>query len=921
MQNQDSSKTAVSAPFERKILRAKLATVFEQLWVRTWLLLAVFAAFLLISYAGIWPTLGSGLHIALLSAFGIALLAAITSMARVNWPKRDEAIRRLEKASGVPHRPASSYEDTLTASASSPETQALWQAHRDRMARLLKRLTPGTPAPRTDRFDPYAVRAAALLAVVVSTGLLGDTAWERITSAFQFSHKATYTEARLDAWITPPPYSARPPVMLADGSGSKAQAAPETRRVELATSTQSAGSSTSEAPEVPEHSALIVRASGIGSSKLSIEIDTGEPGAKSASTEILTAEPPKDKRRPADEVQEVRAELRRTATIKAYAGSAEVARWHVRVTPDAPPTISLSRPPELTPRGSLKLTYRADDDFGVASAKAILKKAPAPPRDPAKDWSRPAPPKGPRPPLERPPELTLRLPKANAKEASGHTYFELASHPWAGMKVVMTLEATDVAGQVGRSVPFEMILPERQFTKPLARAVAEQRRKLLDDPRYRSDVIKALNALTLEPEGFIDDARVYLGLRSVYHRLGLGHDRAAMRSSVDQLWQIALRIEDGSLSDAERRLKEAQDKLAKALEDGASEEEIKQLMSELRQAFNDFMKQLAEQNGKNGEQPEGQNPDQQSLAQEDLERMMRNLEDLAKNGSREQAQQMLSEMQDLMERLQSGQVDQAQQQRNQEMMQAMEELGDMVGQQQELMDDTFQEQRGGDEKNGGQNGKSQKPPPGLKGLGGDGKQGKGGGPPGKSDRAQQGRGQGGPQGEGQEGQQGPGSQLGSGKQGGGKGGLSERQRELRDRLGKLQQELREKGAAGAGKKLSNAEEAMEAAEQALEDGDFGEATEQQGRALEEMRDGAQSMAQQMLRNMPQRLGQGGDSPRDPLGRPQRSQGPDLGTSVKVPDQIDIQRAREILEELRRRLGETTRGQIELDYLDRLLRRF
>ncbi len=61
----------------------------------------------------------------------------------------------------------------------------------------------------------------------------------------------------------------------------------------------------------------------------------------------------------------------------------------------------------------------------------------------------------------------------------------------------MTLEATDVAGQTGRSVSFEMILPERNFTKPLARAVVEQRRKLMDDPRYRGSVMKALDALTL----------------------------------------------------------------------------------------------------------------------------------------------------------------------------------------------------------------------------------------------------------------------------------------------------------------------------------------------------------------------------------------------------------------------------------------
>ena len=65
----------------------------------------------------------------------------------------------------------------------------------------------------------------------------------------------------------------------------------------------------------------------------------------------------------------------------------------------------------------------------------------------------------------------------------------------------------------------------------------------------------------------------------------------------------------------------------------------------------------------------------------------------------------------------------------------------------------------------------------------------------------------------------------------------------------------------------------------------------------------------------------GNSGRDPLGRPDRSNRPDLGLSVKVPDQIDIQRAREVLDELRRRLGEPQRPAIELDYLERLIRSY
>ncbi len=81
------------------------------------------------------------------------------------------------------------------------------------------------------------------------------------------------------------------------------------------------------------------------------------------------------------------------------------------------------------------------------------------------------------------------------------------------------------------------------------------------------------------------------------------------------------------------------------------------------------------------------------------------------------------------------------------------------------------------------------------------------------------------------------------------------------------------------------------------------------------------MAEQMMENGEGQPGQGESSNngRDPLGRPDRTNRPDLGLSVKVPDEIDIQRAREVLDELRRRLGEPQRPAVELDYLERLIR--
>jgi hypothetical protein len=84
------------------------------------------------------------------------------------------------------------------------------------------------------------------------------------------------------------------------------------------------------------------------------------------------------------------------------------------------------------------------------------------------------------------------------------------------------------------------------------------------------------------------------------------------------------------------------------------------------------------------------------------------------------------------------------------------------------------------------------------------------------------------------------------------------------------------------------------------------------------------MAEQMMGEGQPGPGPGGQTPsalnEDPLGRMRRTEGPDLGTTVRVPDEIDVQRARRILDELRRRLGDPARPQLELDYLERLLPR-
>jgi uncharacterized protein (TIGR02302 family) len=877
-----TAASPIDSRFARKVRASRWALLFERLWPRVWLILGLVGLFLLVSLAGFWPLLSDPVHYLSLAAFALAAIAAVVYALRTPFPSRDDAIRRIERTSGVPHRPATSYEDTVTANADDPRTAAIWQAHRSRLAAALARLRVGPPQPRTDRRDPIALRGLLVLGVVALLALVGDSASDRLRSAFRFNSARAIADARLDAWVTPPSYTGKAPVMLSDGAR---------------------GPATPEDPpklfDVPDRSVLIVRTSGKGLGAPSLDV-FAEGSTERQHVEAKAPEAGKSSASNID-IAEIRYELRKSAEIRVLAGGAELARWSFYVRPDKAPVIAIAKQPERTRRGSMKLNYTVEDDYGVVSAGVDVQRDHSgdKPADPNKKWTIPDALKGPRPPREPPPAITLRLPRPGQKQAE--TYVDFGPHPYAGREVILTLEAKDVAGNVGHSKPMKIVLPQRIFQKPLARAVIEQRAKLMDDPRYVSLVKRALEALTIEPEGFIDSTSVYLGMRSAIRSLDRDTSREGLKTINDGLWELALRIEDGDMSDAEKALKDAQDKLAEALEKNAPDSEIDKLMQELREAMSKFVEQLQ----KNAQEapPEGLDQQNQQLSQQDLDQMMKNLEDMTKSGARDQAQQMLSQLRDMLERLQSGQMNKQQAERGQQMQKKLDELGGLVGRQQRLMDETYSKRR------------QETPGAPTRGKGGKENQLQNGDPSTEQD------GQSGQSGQAQQQGQGGQGQSGQGQQGqkGQKGSLSEQQQALKEELEKLRQELEKLGAGQD--ELNKARDAMENAQKSLEQNDKDTALGDQSEALDQMRKGAEKMAEGMSKGGSSRYGENGDQPRDPLGRPQRFQGPDAGNSVKVPDEIDMQRAREILEELRKRLAQPARPTQELDYYERLLRRF
>jgi uncharacterized protein (TIGR02302 family) len=573
-----------------------------------------------------------------------------------------------------------------------------------------------------------------------------------------------------------------------------------------------------------------------------------------------------------------------TVHVRAPSGQPQ---WKFTATPDRAPTIALAKDPERQARGSLQLSYKIEDDYGVTEAQAHFVARPS-------DVSKIDAPKAatePRPLFDAP-QFALVLPNARTRNGVGQTVKDLSEDPYAGADVTLTLTAKDEGGNEGHSEPFNMRLPERLFTKPLPRALIEQRRILALDANQNAQVYAALDALMIAPELFTPEAGQYLGLYSVERQLEAAHSDDALREVVASLWALAVTIEDGDITDVDKALRAAQDALKQALERGASDEEIKRLTENLRAALDNFMRQLAEQLRNNPQQlARPLDPNTRVMRQQDLNNMIERMERLSRSGDKEAAKQLLEQLQEMLENLQMAQPGQS---GDSDMEQALNELGDMIRKQQQLRDKTFKQ--------------------------------------GQDSRRDHARGKQGDQ---------------------GMGDLQQDQQGLRDRLKKLQQELAKRGM-GQGQRgekgqqgeqgqqgqpggdqegdedgLGQADSAMGDASGKLGEGNADGAVDSQGKALDALRKGAQSLAEAMQQGEGDgqgdgpgnRMGrqQGANNGNDPLGRPLhgREYGDDY--TVKIPGEIDVQRVRRILEELRRRLGDSQRPQIELDYLERLLK--
>jgi len=758
------------------------------------------------------------------------MLAAAGLVLRLHKPQRLDIDHYIEQKTGLPFQPLITQNDhCVTADAMS---MMLWHEHRHRMQQRLQDLKIGQPLANMPKYDPYGLRSLIFLSFTVAFAYSFSPNAGKLSDAFAFSSSSVnLPQMRIDAWIDPPEYTNLAPIYLSMDDIGKEGGEIKNQRL------------------LPIGSVVNFRIVDAGG-RVDLTYETNGKPRTSLDYETVTSQ---------DNIQLYQLTLTEDAHLQLMTPQGE-RQWMFAVMEDAPPHIDWVAPPRRSLNSMLELSYQIDDDYGVNKAWASIRRVEHfQQKERLTETSEVKTALGEIETNEAialydAPQIELILPRGLKGEAA--THHDLTNHPWAGMEVEIMLHAQDGAGNIATTQSLIVTLPQRVFGNPLARAVIEQRRLLIQNPANHFLVSDMLASLLIRPGQTIGNAVHIIALQSAWTRLSYVDDRPSLRSLTDYLWQIALGIENDGVNAAAARLKQAQQALRDALRNGASQAEIERLMRQLRQAMQDYIAALAERN--QGEASSDM-AERQILQPDELERKLQQLEEMAQLGSRGAAEQLLSELEDLLDNLQvmQGQNGQGEMNRGARspMQQNMDNLADQMRRQQELMNETdrlIQEWQRGERSD--------------------------------EDYAAQ------------------------------MEGLARNQEMLRDEWNALQRSIEGQGME-IGEAASDAEQAMGQARDALRAEDGSSATNQQGQALEAMRRAGQDMMQAMRDGGQGQERQSGS--RDPLGRERQNGQAFQESDTKIPGEIDIERARRILDEIRSRFGHMT-PQLERQYLERLL---
>ena len=809
-------------------------------------------------FAGLWmfqipAMLGNGLPVLSVVVFVPGFLYFLFSdFRKFRFPSAEHIDRRIEADSKIRHRPIATLKDKL----SNPEktdTRNLWTASRMHTVLMLPALKVGHPKALLASRDPRALRLAALMFFILGMAVSGPNWNERIIDGLTplTFDEGVQADDDINLWITPPEYTRLEQVIL-KGTGKNV-----------------------DKLMIPAGSIVKVRIHG-GIGEPALFIDERSRTLKKAENDNY--------------LLEMKIVPGQTLSIRQMMMTR--AKWNFELVHDSAPTITMKGEPEELSGGPVRFPMMVFDDYGVKTLDVNMH------LDPSVEDA----------PLGKPFHETRSIMSPAKSEFEIQPVYDLTSHPWAGLPVLLTFTVQDHLGQKAVSTEVAMTLPERSFTHPVAKALIEFRKQLTWNPASDYEKIgRQIESLLTIPDSYQHDIVVFLAIRSAASRLLHANPPTAgiAESLISLLWDTALRIEDGNLTLAARHVRDMQAALENALKNlDTPNEEIAELMRKLRESMAEFFTEMQRELQKR--MAEGENmpmipPEMMSqiINPDALADFIDQMEAQILSGDRQSAQEMLSQLQRMMDTMDPSMA--APMPPDMQMMsEGISELQQLIEQQEELLNQTRTQLEMLDTLSGAAPDYGDLLPPDTEAIE---ELEMGEMPPLPEAPEQLAR-----------------PAINTKENGAEQEALRFILGQLMLRAGETLEEIP--------KNMGMAEREMHNSAGALTSNMPDISIPHQEAALEYLKESQQQLSQQMMARMQQMGGMSfsaGGMRYDPLGRPyggeENEGGMFPGSRVKIPEESERKKAQEILRLLRRRSGELDRPDEELDYFQRLLRQF
>ncbi len=787
----------------RMVIWTRCVLFWEQIWPRLWGALIVSGVFLLVVLFDLLQMLPPFVHATVLVATGLLFLFFLyRGFQSVFWPSQRAALIRLETDNGLHHHPLLALLDQPARKKLSGQAEIIWLTHQNRMIRSVRRIRRPSPRSYLYKKDPYSLRALLILLLVLGAIEARFDWQDRFGRAFHIAQEQSVAgNWTLDIWITPPPHT---------GLGS--------RYISL----------NAADIETYDEAGLLRFAQ---HSEIMIRLAQYKTGADLSFSTGIFEEPFQNLSQGAYSYETV---FDQGSQLIIKNDDDVLFRQSVDLLPDRAPQVSAKIQEDRLGRGQLRLSFAAEDDFGLNEVALSIRKAEGASSEPF--------------------ELTRVV---SGKKATGMFSRNLADHPWAGQRVIITPKAVDNFGQTALGDALEAVLPQRHFRHPVAVRLIAIRRDLYQ-PSAEDRIFGQfeLRKILTSPHMFDGDVTVYLALKVASQRLRHYTQDDEMNRIRAILWEVALRLDEGAAGTQRNVLEDLSQKMQDMMAQGSDNAAMEALFEQMNQSLDQYLQRMIESNAQMQEFKEAASAaDAEMIGRDQMQEMLNKARELMRQGDLAGARALMEQFQSILSRLaQQPKPDPDQMQQAKETMDGLRQL---KSDQQNLMDRTFKRVRNQD-----------------------------------------------------------GPSLSSTRQAIVE---SEDQEKLLQRLHEQIQAMK-KMSMKPSRDLRDAMQNMERAAQSLQRGLDEDALQAQMRAVDKLSSGLKDAAQRMARQMGM-MPMGQQLPgTDPLGRGRggRIVTPNGQT---LPNERTIHRSREILQELYRRAGQKGREPEELEYIDRLLDRF